>query len=161
MSVVADSAPLISLAMVESLNLLPSLYERVHIPQAVYDEVVIIGRGRSGSEEVRVADWIERRTVSKLRIVRKLMAENLDVGESEAIILAQEMNAVLIVDDRNARRYAVEQGIPIIGAAGVLIQAKQIGLIAEVKKPLQQLLSAGFHMSELSVKKVLQKAGED
>jgi predicted nucleic acid-binding protein len=62
-SVVADSTPLISLASIGSLDFLQSLFKKVCIPQTVYREVVIDGKGRTGSREVRRATWIERHSI--------------------------------------------------------------------------------------------------
>ena len=59
-----------------------------------------------------------------------------------------ELNAdLLVVDDDDARKYAIEQKIPIIGTAGILVLAKQNGFITEVRQLLEQLLARGFYMS--------------
>ena len=105
MKVAADSGPLISLASIALLDLLRSPFQTVHIPQAVYEEVVITGKGRAGSEEVVRASWIECHTLTNKRDVRRFMTDDgLDRGESEAIAMAKEINAgLLIIDDRVAK----------------------------------------------------------
>ncbi len=86
---------------------------------------------------------------------------NLHRGESEAIVLAKEMNAdLLIVDDRSARRYATKHNIAIVGTAGILLLAKENNLIPEVRTPLDRLVRFGFHVSSANFKKILRVAGE-
>lgn len=63
MTVVSNASPLIILARIGHLRLLADLYGRIVIPLEVHDEVVVAGRGRAGSEEVREAGWIEVRAV--------------------------------------------------------------------------------------------------
>ena len=135
MKVAADSGPLISLASIALLDLLRSLFHTIHIPQTVYQEVVVAGKGRTGAEDVACAAWIERHTVKNKREVRKFMADDgLDRGESEAIIMALEISVgLLIVDDRVARDCAVRQNISIVGTAGILLLAKENQLIPSVR----------------------------
>ena len=59
MIVVSNSSPIMNLAAVGQLDLLRTLYGRLIIPQAVYEEVAIAGKGRPGASDVEVADWIE------------------------------------------------------------------------------------------------------
>jgi predicted nucleic acid-binding protein len=161
--VVADSGPLISLASISHLNILHSLFDTIQIPAGVYHEVAIAGRGRSGAVDVAQAKWIEQQIVTNNRGVEQLMKnEALDRGESEAIILAKEINAnLLIVDDRTARRCASRQKIPIIGAAGILLLAKEERVISSVKESLDELLRTGFYLSNLNYRKIVKAAGEN
>ncbi|MFN2456338.1 MAG: DUF3368 domain-containing protein, partial [Pyrinomonadaceae bacterium] len=103
-------SPLIGLAAIGLFDLFDALYGKIHIPEAVYQEVVVTGVGRPGSKEVQSAPWIIRHKVTDQQAVTQLLAKGLDQGESEAIIAAQELNAELIIlDDREARRYASAQ----------------------------------------------------
>lgn len=157
MKVAADSGPLISLASISLLDLLRSLFHSIHIPQAVYQEVVVAGKGRVGSEEVAGAAVKNKRDVGKF-----MMDDGLDRGESEALVLAKEMNAgLLIVDDRVARDCAARQNIPIIGTAGILLLAKENQFVASVREPLDELLRRGFHLSASSYKRIVRTARED
>jgi predicted nucleic acid-binding protein len=63
MNVVSNASPLINLTRIGQLTLLPRIFGRLLIPDAVWQEVVIDGRGQPGAEEVRLADWIERKSV--------------------------------------------------------------------------------------------------
>ncbi len=64
MTVISDASPLVNLARIEALHLLPDLYDTVVLPVAVWDEVVVEGEGKPGAHRVRTAAWIERRTVT-------------------------------------------------------------------------------------------------
>lgn len=163
MKVVADSGPLISLASISQLDLLRSLFDIICIPQAVFQEVVDAGNGRAGSEEVAHAKWIERHAVKNKREVGRFMTDDgLDKGEGEAIVLAREMNArLLIIDDRIARDCAASQNISIIGTAGILLLAKEDQFIRSVREPLDELLRRGFYLSARSYTKIIQTAEED
>jgi predicted nucleic acid-binding protein len=80
----------------------------IHIPEAVYEEVVIAGAGKAGASAIATVKWIVRHSVTNQTDVAMLIANNsLDIGESEAIVLAQELNAdFILLDDRKARREA-------------------------------------------------------
>lgn len=92
MKVVSDASPLVNLARIGQLALLPQLFGRVLIPDAVWQEVVEDGRGQPGADEIRIATWIERMTVSNRQLVHSLR-QDLDAGEAEAIALAVEVDA--------------------------------------------------------------------
>ena len=74
-----------------------------------------------------------------------------------ALALAHE-NAVVLIDEKKGRRIAREHGLPVIGTLGVVLRAKQQGLISAVK-PLMDLLAAtGFRMSDALYQDVLRRA---
>ncbi len=110
MSIVSNVSPLINLARINKLDLLPRLYDSVLIPQAVWDEVVVQGVGQPGAEEVNSASWIKRSTVVSAPLVQALR-QDLDAGEAEAIALALETKAeLLLMDERLGRETARHMG---------------------------------------------------
>lgn len=158
--VVANAGPLISLAAIGKLDLLKALFEQILIPQAVYDEVVVHGEGEPGSQEVRDAEWIRAAQVQD-RLAVDLLRETLDMGESEAIVLAQELNArYVLLDDGLARRKARLIGLRMTGTLGILLMAKEAGLISAVRPILDELRQTDFRMSDRVYQQVLLKAGE-
>jgi uncharacterized protein len=147
MIVVSNSSPLIALSHIGQLALLRSLYSKLFIPQAVYDEVVRAEEDRPGSTEVFAAEWIEIQKVKDQTAVL-LLREQLDQGESEAIVLALEAKAqVLLIDEARGRRIAQSRGLPHIGTVGVLVLAKRQGLIKSATSLLDELSAVGFRMS--------------
>jgi predicted nucleic acid-binding protein len=161
MIVVSNSSPLIGMAAIGQLDLLEKLYYRIHIPQAVFQEVVIIGARRAGSSEVQTSDWIVTHTVNPAHTSSLMTATGLDVGESEAIILAKTLPAdYLVLDDIQGRKYAFAEGLQVVGAVGVLLLAKQHGYIKRVKPPLDDLLANGYFINPRLYQMVLFQAGE-
>lgn len=148
MIVVANAGLLIALAQIGHFNLLQLLYGQLHITPAVRDEVVASGRGRPGSEEVDSATWIRIVNVRDTTAVQ-LLRERLGAGESEAIVLAIELEAgLLLMDEARGRRVAEAWGLNKTGTVGTLVVAKKQGLIAAVTPLLDALMASGFHMSE-------------
>lgn len=142
--VVADSSCLIGLSRTGNLEILHKLFAKIIIPEAVYREVVIIGKGRAGAEEVKNSAWIERRAVKNELAVRMLRI-NLGAGESESIVLSAELKAkFIILDDLKARQTAEELGLSVIGTAAVLQKAEEKGIIGSLQSVLQDLRNAGF-----------------
>ena len=158
--VVSDSSPLIHLSQIGRLNLLKDLFGELLIPPAVYHEVVIEGRGRPGSEEVREASWI-RVVEIRNKYLKRLLQFLLDEGESEVIVLALEVNAGLVLlDEREARLQAKRLGLRVTGTLGVLLRAKKLGLIKSLREELDKLKETGFHISESLEEEILNVAGE-
>lgn len=158
--VVSNSGPLITLATIDKLGLLERLFTQVAIPQAVYEEVVTQGHGEPGSQEVAKAPWIRTIEVQD-RLAVNLLQESLDLGESEAIVLGQELSVrYILLDDALARRKADFIGLCVVGTLGVLLMAKNAGLIPGVKPLLDELKQTDFRMSERVHAAVLAQAGE-
>ncbi len=155
MIVVSNTSPITNLAAISQLPLLQQLYETIIIPQAVYDEVV------AGSIEVQSELWIQTQQVTNYPLVTALQLE-LDWGEAEAIALAVELKAdLLLIDERRGRTVASRFGLKFTGILGVLIEAKHKGAISAVKPVLDSLiLTAGFWVTEPLYSRVLQTARE-
>lgn len=161
MIVVSDASVLINLARIGELNLLHRLYGKILIPHAVWQEVVVEGAGQPGAEEVRTSSWIETRDVANEHLVRALR-QDLDAGEAEAIALALEVGAdLLLIDERLARETAQHLGVRYVGLIGVLIVAKRKRLIGAIKPHLDRLRNeAGFRVSDALYARVLQDEKE-
>jgi predicted nucleic acid-binding protein len=149
MIVVSDTSILINLAWLDRLFLLRELYGDLLIPQAVWHEVVKRGAGKPGAAEVKAADWIQVREVVNKDLVRALR-QDLDAGEAEAIALAVEVEAdLLLMDERLGRETAQHFGLRYLGLIGVLLIARQRELITGIKPDLDRLRQvAGFYISE-------------
>jgi uncharacterized protein len=156
---VADSGPIISYARADRLELLRRVVDEVWIPEAVYHELVTKAVGRPGAEETSRGAWIKRQLITDHAAAR-ILPSNLGEGEREAIILAQELGAVLIVDDPDARDMAGRLRIPFIGSLGILREAKLRGMIPVVRPELDALREHQFRLSDALYQTFLQQIGE-
>ena len=159
--VVADSGPLIALALIDLLTILPKLFSGVYIPDAVADET-IDNPEKPGALAIADAlkDGILQQRFIKLDSDLEELSNLLDRGEAEAIALAAEIGAVVLIDDRRGRKVAASRGIEITGTAAVLVSAKVNGHIDSVKPYLETLSLSGYRLSQRLVDTVLEKCGE-
>ena len=158
MIVVSDTTPLISLLKINQLELLEKLYGSVFIPKAVFTELTSNDNYQTEADTISQSKFIESREVSNTQAVKILQAvTTLDLGESEAIILAQEINAdVLLMDESKGRKVAQQLNIPLSGILGILIDSFDTGLLTknEVSECLDILQQAGRRISGHLINKV-------
>lgn len=152
MIVVSDTTPIISLMKAGQLELLQKLFGIVYIPETVYRELT---DNEAFSEEVRMVQECEFLYVQKVDNGKSVtILQNftgLDAKESEAIILADEMNSdVLLMDEHKGRQVAKKLGITITGTIGILTQAFDEGMLTkeEVERCIELLKESGIRVSE-------------
>lgn len=157
--IIADSGPLIALARIGQLDLLPRLFQVIRIPEAVMKEVTQgVAEGRPGSLEIRNASWIE--------VVRVAAAATagyellVDAGEAAAIALAKSEGGLLLMDDDRGRRLAFRLGLTVKGTLGILILAKRRGYIESVRPLLDALVAKGIRLSSKLLEATLREANE-
>jgi predicted nucleic acid-binding protein len=158
-AVVADSGPLIALAIGRCLHLLDDLYGKVLVPDAVWREVTEVGHGKAGAAEISAASWIERTAL--VHAPDPLLRAELGPGEAEAIALAADRNGLLIIDERQARRIAeIAYGLPVRGTVGTLVLAKRRGLIVEVRPLLERMRQGGYYLADALIEAACESVGE-
>lgn len=164
MIVVSDTSPITNLAAISQLNLLQQLYLNLVIPTAVYNEMVAVDKVVPGTVEVQTLPWIQTQSVINAQQVKELQTSqgNIDVGEAEAIVLALELKAdLLLMDERRGRALATSYGLKVTELLGVLLQAKRNGSVTAVKPLLDQLMEqVDFRVSNPLYTTILQSAGE-
>ena len=161
MIVVSDATPIISLAKIDMLDALGRLYNEVLLPQAVYDEVCCNSVFTNEAEMVKSCTFIKVGMASNIQSVKILRAAGLDLGESEAIVLADSLpDSLLLMDERKGRQIASSMGIRITGTMGVLMQAKNNGLIDSIKPLLDVLINVNIRISDSLYHAILEQAGE-
>lgn len=158
--VVSDTTALTHLAKINLLHVLQSLYQEILIPDAVHRELSQVNPQQVGALQVLNAKWIKVRPVNDTLLVDRLRV-TLDAGESEAIALAIELHAdVLIIDEVKGRAVARQLVKKIIGMGGILIEAKKAGIIHAVKPHLIALKQTDFRLADNLMQLILQEAGE-
>ncbi|MCL4497463.1 MAG: DUF3368 domain-containing protein [Deltaproteobacteria bacterium] len=158
MVAVADSSSLIALSICNHLNLLDMFFDKVIVPEAVYDELTSGNKPESGRLKDYLLDKVSKKDINKYLI----NDTRLGKGELEAIALCKAINAdFLIIDDKVARKAAVINNIKITGSLGVLLFAKKKGYIKTLSPCIESLKRSNIRISESLIQKVLQEANEN
>lgn len=141
MIVVSDTSVVTSLIHVGRAALLQQLYGQVLIPFAIQAEL--------SRTHPQIPSFLEVKSASNRAWVKQLEAE-LDLGEAEAIVLAKETNAdLLLIDEKLGRQIALREGLKITDLIGLAIDAKHQKMIVSVRELVAQLeMEAGFRISE-------------
>ena len=157
--VISNTSPIFYLHRLRLLNLLQELYQKIIIPKAVVAELEI-GR-RQGEEvpEINNYKWIETRAIRSSQVLG--LSTDFGSGEAEVLALAlEELDSLVIIDEKLARKIARLRGLRVTGTAGVLLKAKQEGHIRAVKPFLDRLQEIHFHLSDNVRDLILSKAEE-
>jgi len=151
-AVVSNSSPLIALARIQRLDLLPAIFASVLIPPAVAREI---------APSIPVPPTWLRIQAPNVAPPASLLRRRLGDGEREALALAIELKADwIILDDLPARRSAEATGLNVIGTLGTLVTAKRAGLLQSIRPELDALLRTSFFLSLQLYEKLLQAVGE-
>ncbi|MGH2561487.1 MAG: DUF3368 domain-containing protein [Thermomicrobiales bacterium] len=136
---VSNASALIALEDIGLLDRVAPILSECVIPPAVEREI---------APTVRRRNWIEVRPLSRA-IESRVVRASLDPGETETIGLALELGTHhVVLDERPARTVAANLGLPVIGAIGILVLAKQSGILPVVRPHLESLRATGFFVSE-------------
>ena len=160
MIVVSDTTPLISLMKVSKLGLLEPLFQEVLIPVSVYAELTTNPNFEDEARQIKDCPFIKVVTVKEHKAVDVLQrSAGLDLGESEAIVYADDNHAdILLIDEVPGRRVALDMGIEIMGSIGILVTAYKSGYISisEVDEAFQKIRNANRHISERLINDALE-----
>jgi predicted nucleic acid-binding protein len=160
MIVVCDTSPISGLIILEKLDLLYSLYNTVYIPQKVKIELLRIQDKKYDVEKFLNNNWVKIEAISKIELYNQFRI-SLDEGESEAITLAIELNAnILLIDELKGRMEASKIGLNVVGLIGVLIESKVKQLIPSMKEMLDKLIQNHFWINPELYNKVLKLVNE-
>lgn len=155
--IVADSSCLIALAQIELFGLLQEVFSQIFIPRAVYEEVVVKGRGEPGSGETESAlkdGWILMKDVNDRTAIDALRTI-LGKGESEVIILCKELRAdYALIDERTARHRAELMSVDTMGVFGIMDLAIEMGFAIDKRYLFKQLKGVGFRISDKLYKRM-------
>jgi predicted nucleic acid-binding protein len=157
MLVVADTSALVALAACNSLEFLDRIFGDVRVPLAVLGECTVLAKPSAE----RLEDYLREKVVGVDLDDFVIAVAGLGRGELEAMVLYKRLHAdFLLADDRRARRVAKLNGIEVVGSLGVLLQAKESGLIPEIRPLIVEIQAAGIHYGERLVAEALRLARE-
>ena len=153
MIVVSDTSPITALLTVGKSDIIRTLFGEVLIPPCVQHELL------QGHHVL--PPWLRTVEVHNADHVRRFL-DLLDAGEAEAIVLAEETHAdMLLIDERKGRRIAAAEGLHVIGLLGVILLAKRRGIIESAGTLLNRLRrEAGMYIAEDILLAALQSVGE-
>lgn len=154
---IADAGPLIALARIERLYMLPRLFRRTLTTDIVWAECLANPTEQERTQLLLAHehDW--------LGVVMTPIPSNpwrLGAGEVSALTLALERGSAVLIDDRAARRTAIKLGLAVIGVVGVLTLAKRKGLIDVIHPDLDHLASTGYHLAPALLIQALRQVNE-
>ena len=140
--IVSDSTTLIILFDLNRIELLSNLFPKIIIPSAVYDEISV-------KRVIELPAFISVQKAQDTDVLKSLK-QLLDLGESEAIALALELESKLIIDEKKGRKIAMRQGLEIIGLLGIVYLNIKKGFISkeEAKGFLDEALNHGYRISQ-------------
>lgn len=134
------------------------MYGEISIPTEVFNEIEA-GKNKEFYTDLSKIEWIKIEIIKNEKSLSYFI--DLDKGEAEAIILATEKEADLIILDESLGRFhAKHAGLKVTGTIGILIKAKQLGHISELKPLLFELRKKNVWLSDSFVEKALTLANE-
>lgn len=158
--VISDTSPIQYLHQTRLLDLLPVLYGKIIIPQAVADELqegILLG---VDLPDVSALSWVEIKGATE-SLLTLPVTQGLGMGEREVLNLAlQTTDSLVLLDDLLAREYAKQIGVSFTGTLGVLLKAKQLGHLTTIASALDILDQLNFRLDPTTRAAVLKLAHE-
>ncbi len=154
---VINASPLILLGKLNRLDLLERLNPALAIPMTVFQEI-------SAGDDAAIPttqQWATTHLVEEIALPASIL--HWDIGPGESQVLAHCLHQryrYALMDDAEARAAAQAHGIPVIGTLGIILRAKQSGLITQAKPFIEQLLACGSYLSTDLIRAALAKVGE-
>lgn len=156
----ADASPIILLAKVNRIELLPRFSDELVVPRAVAEEI------RAGRPDDPARQWMQETGRTFVRPVPSVASEvvDWDLGRGETAVLSWVYRRpepwTALLDDGAARRAARALDVHVSGTLGVVLAAKKEGAISQVRPVLKALVQAGLRVSEPVRRQALRYAGE-
>lgn len=157
--VISDTSPLQYLHQLGLLHILPALAGHIVVPSSVEKELLVGRELGINVPDLGSLDWVEVRQPNSRPALP--LINDLGPGETETLMLALELtDPIVILDDGLARRVAETLEIQFTGTLGLLLDAKERGLIPSVRPLLDQLHTLRFRLSPQTRSTILELAGE-
>lgn len=155
MIVVSDTSPINYLLLVGKIFVLPELLGNVVVPSAVFRELQSVKTPSVVREFIQNRpEWLEVREAS---VLFDTDLDELDTGEREAIVLAEELKAnVLLMDEQRGRQVALKRNLRVVGTLGILERAAEKGLL-DFAETLRKLKEKGFFIAPVLERDFLER----
>lgn len=157
--VISNTSPLLYLHQAGHLDLLRRLYGQIQIPPAVQDELQAGAERGVSVPDLEVLDWLQIRPLRDTTLLPAVI--DLGAGEAEAIALAlANPGSLLILDDSLGRRIARLNRVTYTGTLGLLVKAKNEGLLSSISPVIEALRKTTMYLTQELIQKVLKEADE-
>lgn len=157
MKTISNTTPIISLSSIGKIEILKDIFQEIMSPQAVYEEIK--AKKSYGYNEVDLS-FIKVQTIRNIDHQTHLLNQ-LDIGEAQAIVLSKEINADnTIIDENSGYTIAKESGLNVIRTLSILLKAKEMNVITDVKPLLDEMISKGRWYSNHVYYSFLRRANE-
>ena len=160
MIVISDTSCIGYLIIIDKLLLLKENFSKIIIPEKVHKEILQLS-SKYNLDKYLKSEWITSMSITNYKLYKELL-NRVDEGESEAIVLSQEIHAdLLLIDERKGTLLARSLGIKTIGLLGVLLLSKEKQMIPHVKPILDELIAnTTFRIDKILYTNVLKQANE-
>ena len=160
MIVISDPSCIGYLIIIDKLSLLRDNFSKIIIPQTVHEEILQLS-SQYNLREYLHSNWITVNTIINNKLFNELL-QKVDEGESEAIVLSQEIYAdLLLINEQKGTELARSLGIKTIGLPGVLLLAKERKIIPPVQRISEELTrNTTFRINKILYNNILQEANE-
>ncbi len=157
---ISNTGPIIALMLIERLDVLRNLFQKVFVPETVHKELLLGENTGIGLASYKQASWIQVKSLQNT--LDPLIKTVLDIGEASVIQLAREIKAdYVLIDERKARKVARNiYGLRVIGTARILIEAKNKGMIDNVGGALKKIRDGGYWIHDDIMHFAMKEAGE-
>lgn len=158
LKVVSNTTPIISLLKIGKLDILRKVYGKIIVPKAVYNEINA-GKNKSYFIDLSSLEWIEIKEIENKKSLHFFL--DLDAGEAEVIVLASELDAdLVIIDETLGRKFAKNNELKVTGTIGVLLKAKELGIVDNITSLIDLLIDNGIWISAKLRQTIINKAKE-
>lgn len=157
-SAVIDASPLIFLSRSRHLDLLRSFVQTIWVPRPVADEILRRGSQDITAQAIENTTWLITQPISDISAA--ILQWRLGTGESATLALAQAHGLEAILDDLAGRKCAAALNIPVRGTLGIVLAAKQRGLIPKARPVIEDMMSDGLYLSRKVLDQALQRVDE-
>lgn len=157
-TVIINASPLIFLSRSQHLSLLKTFADEVWVPEPVATEIQQRGPEDISAQAIESTDWLVMKPVSVIPI--SIAEWRLGTGESGVLALATEYGLDAIIDDLSGRKCAASLGVFVRGTLGIVLAAKQRGVIPLARPVIEDMVTAGLYLSRKVLDKALQRVDE-
>lgn len=154
-----NTSPLIFLSKAGYIDLLRILSSTIIVPQAVAREIQAYGKNDLTYQQLNKQEWLKIKSISSVPTI----IQNWDLGSGESEVLAWgylNKGTEIILDDLAARRCAITLKIPVRGTLGLVLLAKQKGVISQARPVIEELKQTGMYLSDSVINQALTLVGE-